>query len=167
MQVSPAPQDVDALVLPLGIPTGDIEALGRVIDVLKAGQQRRADPHLPVPSNLVELAETIYRFRRGRDAVFDELAFSDPSWDILLDLFIADGRGKKISVSSACIGAASPSTTAIRHMSNLVALELVRRVQSEQDARVVKVELTPKGKEKVARVLSLLPSSASAIARVG
>ncbi|HZF43726.1 MAG TPA: MarR family winged helix-turn-helix transcriptional regulator [Sphingomonadaceae bacterium] len=167
MRGFPTPEDLDTLTLPLGIPTGDIEALGRVIDRLRAGQQRRADLDLPAPSNLVELAETIYRFRRCRDAVFDELAFSDPSWDILLDLFIADGRGRKISVSSACIGAASPSTTALRYLSNLVALDLVRRVESEQDARVVNVELTPTGRRKVARVLSFLPVSATTIARVG
>ena len=131
-----------------------VEERGRVIDHPRSGRA----PELPEPESfdeagLLVLARSMYRFRRHREAEFGPNLFSDPAWDILLDLFIAGEEGKKVSVSSACIGSSSPATTALRHLSTLVGRDLVTRKANEGDSRFVWVELTPAGREKVMNVL--------------
>lgn len=132
----------------------DIKERGRIIDHPRSG--RAPEPPVPASSEgaeLLVLARSMYRFRRHREAEFGPNLFSDPAWDILLDLFIAGEEGKKVSVSSACIGSCSPATTALRHLGTLVEKQLVIRKANEGDSRFVWVELTPAGYEKVANLL--------------
>jgi hypothetical protein len=70
--------------------------------------------------------------------------FGEPGWDLLLDLFIAAVEGKSVPVTSACIGAAVPTTTALRWLSILESRGLVIRRADANDARRVFVELTPR-----------------------
>lgn len=88
-------------------------------------------------------ARTLIRERRDRDAAFGADLFADPAWDILLDLFAAHQEGKRVSVSSACIAAAVPSTTAMRWLKLMVERGLVRRIEDKRDGRRIFVELTP------------------------
>lgn len=69
----------------------------------------------------------------------------EPAWDILLDLFIAQGEGKTVSVSSACIGSASPPTTGLRWLGVLADEGLIVRENDPADHRRVLVRLTPAG----------------------
>lgn len=65
-------------------------------------------------SEIVELARRFYRSRRLRPRVFsDDALFGEPAWDMLLDLFIAEADGKRLSVTAACIGSAVPTSTAL------------------------------------------------------
>lgn len=148
-------QKIDAIELPLQLPTDTIERLGVLIDELRAS---RSSPEPSVePSDAADLlgiAQSIYRLRRIRDDAFDNRIFADPAWDILLDLFIAAERGRRVSVSSACIGAAVPATTALRHLSALAKHGLVSRDSSESDFRVSWVALTPTGYQKMKDVLT-------------
>lgn len=84
------------------------------------------------------------RARRSRESCFPEGMFADPAWDMLLDLFVAYAQGKRISVSSACIAAAVPSTTALRWMVFMESCALVEREKDCHDHRRVWVEITPK-----------------------
>jgi hypothetical protein len=76
-----------------------------------------------------------YRARREREYIFGEGRFADPVWDILLDLFIARSEGRKVSVSSACIAAMVPPTTALRHIANMADDGLVERTRHPKDNR--------------------------------
>lgn len=92
-----------------------------------------------------ELARIIYRDRRVREDIFgDPGLFGEPAWDLLLDLFIAAREGKQVPVTSACIGAAVPTTTALRWLSTLESAGLVVRENDARDARRVFVRLTDK-----------------------
>ncbi|HEX7775876.1 MAG TPA: winged helix DNA-binding protein [Parvibaculum sp.] len=71
--------------------------------------------------------------------------FADPAWDMLLDLTHARLAGKRVSVSSLCIAAGVPATTALRRIGDLVASGLATRVKDENDGRRVFVELTEDG----------------------
>jgi hypothetical protein len=82
--------------------------------------------------------------------VFDARLFAEPSWDILLDLFIAGLAGREVSVSSACLASPAPATTALRHIGQLVDSGLVARRRSQHDARVTYLELTPLAIDKLA-----------------
>ena len=54
------------------------------------------------------------RARRLRDQYFRGDLFADPAWDMLLDLMAARIEKNRVAVSSLCIAAAVPATTALR-----------------------------------------------------
>jgi DNA-binding MarR family transcriptional regulator len=90
-----------------------------------------------------ERAVTIIRSRKLRNKLLGEIAdFGEPQWDMLLDLYVSKGRGQLISVSSVCLAANVPPTTALRHLSSLVANELVERYRPNHDRRLVYLRLT-------------------------
>ncbi len=98
------------------------------------------------------LARKAYALRRKRHAIFGNPdLFGEPAWDILLDLFIAQGEGKTVSVSSACIGSASPATTGLRWLGVLADEGLVVRENDPEDHRRVLVRLTPAGQTAMER----------------
>jgi hypothetical protein len=92
---------------------------------------------------LGEVALQLYRDRRRRSHVFgDDSLFGEPAWDILLDLFISAKQRKRVAVTSACIGAAVPNTTALRWLSVLEEKGLVVREADSNDARRMFVRLS-------------------------
>jgi hypothetical protein len=96
----------------------------------------------------VELARQTYEDCRRRNKIFQsEELFGEPAWDILLDLFIAAKERRRVSVTSACIGSAVPSTTALRWISILERQGLLTREADPGDARRVYVRLSPRGYE--------------------
>lgn len=98
------------------------------------------------------LARQAYTLRRKRAAIFGNPdLFGEPAWDILLDLYIAHGEGKQVSVSSACIGSAAPSTTGLRWLGVLADEGLVVREADADDHRRVLVRLTPAGQAAMDR----------------
>ena len=99
---------------------------------------------------MAEQARAIYRGRRLRAQLLgDEGLFGEPAWDLLLDLFIAEAEGKRLSVTAACIGAAVPTSTALRWIVILETRGLVRRENDPADARRVFLHLTDDGQRKL------------------
>lgn len=84
----------------------------------------------------------LYRARRRRKHFFPPELFGEPAWDLLLDLFIARLRNKRVSVTSACYAADVPSTTALRWLGILADRNLIERFDSKTDQRVTWVRLT-------------------------
>ena len=81
---------------------------------------------------------------RGRITNFvDADLFADPARDILLDLFVAGEEGRRISISSCCIAAAVPPTTALRWIGMLKKRELIREMVDPADGRRKWLSLTP------------------------
>lgn len=87
------------------------------------------------------IARLMYAERRERERVFGQGLFGEPAWDLLLDIYIQQRLGKRVQVSSACIGAAVPSTTGLRWLSILQRKGLIRRFSDELDRRRSFVEL--------------------------
>ena len=112
-------------------------------------------PVLP-QAQLVQMAKRLYDVRQMRDDVLGEALFSEPSWDILLDLFISDHEGRQLSVSAVCIGARSPSATALRYLAMLQDAGLVERTRDERDGRRSHVQLTAQGRRRMATLLGRL-----------
>lgn len=97
-----------------------------------------------------EVARSTYQERRRRGEIFnDPTLFGEPAWDILLDLFIAAKERKRLPVTSACIGAAVPATTALRWLTVLEDKGLILRENDTADARRVFVRLSTDGYEKM------------------
>jgi predicted transcriptional regulator len=101
---------------------------------------------VPSESTLLALAKKLYSARRNIDDIFGMIGFAvSPAWDIMLDLYQSRARGTEISISSACIGAACPSTTGLRWLQALEGMQLIERQQDPKDRRRTTVTLTEKG----------------------
>jgi DNA-binding transcriptional ArsR family regulator len=94
---------------------------------------------LPVDAALVR---SVIRARRLRDRYFGTDLFADPAWDMMLDLLAARLEGHRVAVSSLCIAAAVPPTTALRWIKSLTDQGLLVRTADPQDGRRIHVELS-------------------------
>lgn len=84
----------------------------------------------------------VIRARRLRDQFFAASLFADPAWDMLLDLFAAELEHTRVSVSSLCIAAAVPPTTALRWIAALTSHDLIEREPDLQDRRRAHIKLS-------------------------
>ena len=101
------------------------------------------DASAPAPEVAVETIRTIIRARRLRSRFFDEELFADPAWDMLLDLMQAEISTLRVPVSSLCIAASVPATTALRWLKTMVQQGMFLRRADPHDGRRVFVELAP------------------------
>jgi hypothetical protein len=86
------------------------------------------------------------RARRLRDQHFPADLFADPAWDMLLDLYAAWLEGRRVSVSSLCIAAAVPPTTALRWIGTLHYAGLFERAADPTDKRRAHIMLTDRAR---------------------
>lgn len=111
---------------------------------------------LQTSESKLAIAHKLYQHRRTIDKVFNSEGFAtSPAFDILLDLYMARVREKRVSVTSATIGAACPPTTALRWIQVLEDLDLLCRHEDESDKRRIFVDLTRDGLKKVEQVMEL------------
>lgn len=87
------------------------------------------------------------RARRLRAQFFDPQLFADPAWDMLLDLMAARLERVSVSVSSLCIAAAVPPTTALRWITTMIQAGLFEREDDPLDRRRAYIALTNKAFE--------------------
>lgn len=89
----------------------------------------------------------VIRSRRMRAQFFTGELFADPAWDMLLDLFAAELERRRVSVSSLCIAAAVPPTTALRWIGTLHDAGLFERHADPSDRRRAYIALSQKALE--------------------
>lgn len=90
----------------------------------------------------VEDVRQVIRIRRMRDQFFPAEIFADPAWDMLLDLMAARLSNSPVSVSSLCIAAAVPATTALRWIRTMTEAGLFIRHADPDDGRRVYIGLS-------------------------
>jgi DNA-binding MarR family transcriptional regulator len=95
-----------------------------------------------VPDVSVETVRSVIRARRLRERFFAADLFADPAWDMLLDLLQAEIAQLRVPVSSLCIAAAVPATTALRWLKSMTDKGLFVRRADPHDGRRVFVELS-------------------------
>lgn len=113
-------------------------------------------PEPPVfidPDPLVSVDEVRHsiRLRRLRERFFDAELFADPAWDMLLDLMAARLDHKPVAVSSLCIAAHVPPTTALRWIKTMTEQGLFERRADPSDGRRVYVALSDRAAHGMAR----------------
>lgn len=115
---------------------------------------------------LGRFARQLHRERRIRDAFLSRELFGEAAWDILLDLYASEAEGRTVRVSSACIAAAVPPSTALRYLNEMERVGLLVRSPSPGDKRGQHIRLSDSARENMRELLSRLraarqyPSSA-------
>jgi DNA-binding MarR family transcriptional regulator len=103
------------------------------------------------PRDSAETVRAVIKARRLRSRLFSEELFADPAWDMLLDLLQAEMSQMRVPVSSLCIAAAVPATTALRWPKTMVSKGLFIRRDDRKDGRRVFVELAPEASAALRR----------------
>ncbi|WP_232476363.1 winged helix DNA-binding protein [Flavisphingomonas formosensis] len=99
-------------------------------------------------------ARRLYAERRRRNSWLDATLFSEPAWDMLLDLYASAEEGRALSISDVGIAACVPPTTSLRWLGQMEKLGLVRRSSDMHDRRRVWVELTEQGRAAITGYLT-------------
>jgi len=141
------------------------EDVGRIAAILASLSDEEAAATAARPDAGAETDETgidaatiraMIRARRLRDQYFRGDLFADPAWDMLLDLMAARLEKKRVAVSSLCIAAAVPATTALRWIKALTDRGLFVRAADPQDGRRVYIELSDDTARSLATYLRAL-----------
>jgi DNA-binding transcriptional ArsR family regulator len=93
----------------------------------------------------------LLRARRIRADFLPGDLFADPAWDMMLDLLAAQLEHERVSVSSLCIAAAVPPTTALRWIRTLTDKGLVERQADPHDGRRVFIALAQEAADALTR----------------
>lgn len=120
-----------------------------------AAEAQETHTRQPAPKDLDPLVRkrtalaNLRTIRRARAQYFPSDLFSDPCWEMLLDLYDAKLAGAEVTVTS--LGAASgvPLTTALRRMDALQTHGLIVRVEDAGDKRRTIIRLTAPGLQAV------------------
>ena len=104
-----------------------------------------------LPQVSAETVRSVIRARRLRGRYFQEDMFADPAWDMLLDLLQAEIAQLRVPVSSLCIAAAVPATTALRWLKTMTQQGIFVRRADPHDGRRVFVELAPQVSQALRR----------------
>lgn len=161
-EVSRLAAKLDRQALPLGA-----DAAGSMTERLASpsrdyrGENRDLIRHpraaLPDP----RLVQLIIRQRRLRDRFFDAELFADPAWDILLDLTVARAEHQRVTITSLCIAAAVPATTALRWIAQMTEAGILVRQPDEDDKRRAFIALSDKTADAMARYFEALGKDAA------
>jgi DNA-binding MarR family transcriptional regulator len=87
------------------------------------------------------VARALLALQTSRGKAIGVQMFSDPAWDMLLDLFVAAGERRTVCVSSLCLAANIPVSTAHRWVQALARAGAITRREDPLDRRRVFVEL--------------------------
>lgn len=98
----------------------------------------------------------LLRQRRMREQFFPADLFADPAWDMLLDLYAARLEGRSVAVSSLCIAAAVPATTALRWIKTMTDTGLFERHADPRDGRRIFIGLSDKSTQAMERYFAAL-----------
>ena len=149
------------------------EEVGRIANILasmseeeatqtaagRGGEEEEEGDSPAIDSSFVR---NMIRVRRLRDQYLRGGLFADPAWDMLLDLMAARLERNRVAVSSLCIAAAVPATTALRWIKALTDRGLLVRAADPADGRRVYIELS----DETARALSAYLRAARRISQL-
>lgn len=129
-----------------------IDELERQLEAMLAvvapqGQPGEQASRLPTSASEYAKVRRVIRARRARETFFDSSLFSDPAWDMLLELHVAQIAQKRISISALSKVSGVPTTTGLRWAGTLEEHGLVNRRDDPLDGRRVFIELTEKGQQ--------------------
>ena len=123
--------------------------LRRLAELIEEAKEAKA----PKPPITAQWVQALIRTRRLRDQLLGEGLFPDPAWDMLLDLYVARLEQRRVAVSSLCLAAAVPATTALRWIRILEDRDMIVRTADAADGRRIFVEISDDTAAKMTKVL--------------
>jgi DNA-binding MarR family transcriptional regulator len=98
--------------------------------------------------------ERLIRLRRSRASFFSEALFSEPAWEILLVLALAETRYHRLTVSKLCARVDAPATTALRWIKLMTEAGLLVRSDDATDKRRKYIRLSADAYARMAEYCS-------------
>lgn len=92
-----------------------------------------------------KLLRRVLRARIERTDYFSSRLFSEPAWDMLLELYAAHLMQRRLAVKDLCVASRVPQTTALRWITVLKSEGLIYARSDPLDARRTFLEFTPEG----------------------
>ena len=158
------PQPADLAVAIAQALVAPAEPAARALPVTVADQRSEYGvPAEPVQVAAIDVRKAI-RARRLRSRPFPDVLFEDPAWDMLLDLYAAHLERAQVSVSSLCIAAAVPPSTALRWISKMTEDGLFVREPDPFDRRRAFMALSEAALDRMNRYFATLAQNGLAIA---
>lgn len=139
------------------------QQLGRLMAMMESGGAQQGERSQTSDSEIAATLRSIIGARALRNRFFPSQIFADPAWDILLDLTRAKLEGQQVSVSSVCIAASVPMSTALRWVKQMTDANLLRRWTDPNDRRRDLIALTEATAERMREYLALVHKSFSAL----
>ncbi len=152
--------------------TAPASAIARQVADMAQGLAALADKLVEQPqpvsgdvaeADCIAFLESQFRIRRLRARHLPGMSFGEPAWDILLDLAVAHYWRRETSVTSLCIAADVPSTTALRWISSMTREGLIVRRSCQRDGRRSFLAISPASYQAM---LALAADALRTIARV-
>jgi CheY-like chemotaxis protein len=106
--------------------------------------ERKAEAANPTARKRAALKD-LKAMRRLRAQYFPSDLFSDPCWEMLLDLYDAFLADAEVTVTSLGVASGVPATTALRRMDTLQGHGLIVRAEDKDDKRRTIIKLTDPG----------------------
>ncbi|KEO86732.1 hypothetical protein EH31_06605 [Erythrobacter longus] len=130
-------------VTEFSIPTSELEAFAARLLELNA-----PNDSVVVPDHTeIAIAKKIISIQTDVSKILEIVSVPiRPALDVLLDLYISESKGRRVSVSDASIAANCPMTTGLRWVGALEDAKLVQRNSDANDQRRRFISLTPLGR---------------------
>ena len=129
----------------------DREDAARLLALI-VGQERAQRTRLL--QNTTEVARAILEDRRRRGRIFNAGMFGEPAWELLLNLYVMDKDGPRLTIGRLIDSAKCAQTTALRWLQYLQDQGLIVRQEHPGDARTAFVSLTNKARDALDLYLS-------------
>ena len=98
----------------------------------------------PEAVRVLENARAVMRRRMlRRQLIGSPELFGEPGWDMLLDLFVHECEGRSLAMSSLCISAGIPTSSAMKLIQKLCDAGILERIPDHRDGRRSLMRLYP------------------------
>jgi len=109
-------------------------------------------------ADLTEFARQILAGRKQRERFFDPVLFSNPAWDILLNLYLADADGQSVDLFESCGPSAVPHGVALRWLAYLKQEEMVIEIPDPAQTGRTVIQLSEQTRLTISAYLGSLIS---------
>lgn len=110
-------------------------------------------------SSLPALARVLIAQIHQRRCYWPRVPVGDPHWLMMLELFVAAEQQRLVSVSSLCMAAGVPSTTALRYVRTLEDKGIFARTVHPKDRRICHIQLSADARRQMERYLASVAST--------
>lgn len=125
---------------------GGIEAILGRLDRLLDEMAEVPSAGAAATAAMLDAARRERSARRERQRLFGAILLSEPSWDMLIDLFIAGEEGRQMSLRGLCRDSSMAESVALRCIAHLVEERLVARQSQPDGDRNSLLALTEQGR---------------------